>query len=49
VVILAGTLPKDLPVENYDQIELALNLRAARDIGLTIPQSIRLRADTIIE
>jgi putative ABC transport system substrate-binding protein len=47
--ILAGTLPKDLPVENYDKIELALNLRTAREIGLTIPPSVRFRADTVIE
>jgi putative ABC transport system substrate-binding protein len=47
--ILAGTLPKDLPVENYDRIEFALNLRAAREIGLTIPPAVRFRADTLIE
>ena len=47
--ILAGTSPRDLPVENYDRIELALNLRTAREIGLTIPPSIRLRADAVIE
>ena len=47
--ILAGTPPKDLPVENYDKIELTLNLRTAREIGLTIPPSVRLRADTVIE
>jgi putative ABC transport system substrate-binding protein len=38
-----------LPVESYDRIELALNLRTAREIGLTIPPSVRLRADTVIE
>jgi putative ABC transport system substrate-binding protein len=42
------THPKDLPVESYDKIELALNLRTAREIGLTIPPSVRLRADTVI-
>jgi putative ABC transport system substrate-binding protein len=47
--ILAGTPPKDLPVENDDKIEFALNLRTAREIGLTIPPSVRLRADTVIE
>jgi putative ABC transport system substrate-binding protein len=47
--ILAGTPPKDLPVENYDKIELTLNLRTAREIGLTIPPAVRLRADTVIE
>ncbi len=47
--ILAGTPPKDLPVENYDKIELAVNLRTARELGLTIPVSIRIRADKVIE
>ena len=47
--ILAETPPKDLPVENYDRIELALNLRTAREIGLTIPPSVLLRADKVIE
>ena len=47
--ILAGTPPKDLPVENYDRIELALNLRTAREIGLTIPPSVRIRADKVID
>jgi putative ABC transport system substrate-binding protein len=47
--VLAGTPPKDLPVQNYDKIELTLNLRTAREIGLTIPPSVRLRADTVIE
>jgi len=41
--------PKDLPVENYDKVGFALNLRIAREIGLTIPQSLRLQADRIIE
>jgi putative ABC transport system substrate-binding protein len=47
--ILAGAHPKDLPVEGYDKIELALNLRTAREIGLTIPSAIRLRADSVVE
>ncbi len=47
--ILVGTQPKDLPVENYDKIELALNLRTAREIGLTIPPSVRLQANKVIE
>ena len=47
--ILAGAQPNDLPVEGYDRIEFALNLRTAREIGLTIPPSIRLRADRVIE
>ena len=47
--ILAGAPPGDLPVENYDRIEFALNLRTAREIGLAIPPSVRVRADVVIE
>ena len=47
--ILAGTSPKDLPVEGVDRLELVLNLRTARELGLTIPRQIRLRADRVIE
>jgi putative ABC transport system substrate-binding protein len=47
--ILSGSHPKDLPVENYDKVGFALNLRIAREIGLTIPNSLRLQADQIIE
>ena len=47
--VLAGIQPKDLPVENYDKIELALNLRTAREIGLTIPPAIRAVADKVIQ
>jgi len=47
--ILAGTNPKDLPVENTDRLELVLNLRTARELGLTIPPSILLRADEVIQ
>lgn len=47
--ILAGTNPKDLPIENADRLELVLNLRAARELGLTIPRSILLRADKAIQ
>jgi putative ABC transport system substrate-binding protein len=47
--ILAGASPKDLPVESYDKIEFVLNLRTAREIGLTIPPTVRLLADRVIE
>jgi putative ABC transport system substrate-binding protein len=47
--VLAGTSPKDLPVENVDRLELVLNLRTARELGLAIPRQIRLRADRVIE
>jgi ABC-type uncharacterized transport system substrate-binding protein len=47
--ILAGTRPRDLPVERYDRIEFALNLRTAQEIGLAIPAFVRARADKVIE
>jgi putative tryptophan/tyrosine transport system substrate-binding protein len=47
--ILAGASPRDLPVESYDKIELVLNLRTAREIGLAIPPTVRLLADRVIE
>ena len=47
--VLAGVHPKDLPVENYDKVGLALNLRTAREIGVTIPPSVRFRADQVIQ
>ena len=47
--ILAGSQPRALPVENYDKVGLALNLRTAREIGVTIPRALRLTADRVIE
>jgi putative ABC transport system substrate-binding protein len=38
--ILTGVKPKDLPVEGVDKISLVINLKTAKDIGLTIPQSV---------
>jgi putative ABC transport system substrate-binding protein len=46
--VLAGTRPGDIPVEIYDQIQLALNLRVAKELGITIPESLILRADQVI-
>jgi ABC-type uncharacterized transport system substrate-binding protein len=38
-----------LPVENYDKVGLTINLRTARELGLTIPPSVRIRADKVSE
>ncbi|HEU5297522.1 MAG TPA: ABC transporter substrate binding protein [Burkholderiaceae bacterium] len=49
VKILGGAKPSELPIEQPDKFEMAINLKTARSIGFNVSPSLLLRADEVIQ
>jgi putative ABC transport system substrate-binding protein len=47
--VLSGTNPRDLRIETFDDVELVINLKTAKELGLTIPPNVLARANKVIK
>jgi putative ABC transport system substrate-binding protein len=48
-MVLKGTKPSEIPVEQANVVELVINLKTAKALAITIPESLRVRTDRVIE